>query len=132
MKDDLVLVGGAGGFIGGHLVASLRAQGYPNIRAVDIKPLGEWHQRFGDVENLSMDLSLLTQCQQACNGADMVYNLAAEMGGMGFIETNKARCMLNVLINTHLLVAARDRGARRYFYSSSACVYNNQKQQSSL
>ena len=128
MKDDLVVVTGAGGFIAGHLVAELRRQGYRRIRAVDIKPLDEWYQGFGDVENLCLDLNLRDNCMQAVKGAREVYNLAANMGGMGFIEKNKALCMLSVLINTHMLMAARESGVQRYFYSSSACVYNAEKQ----
>ncbi len=123
-----ILVCGAGGFIGGHLVADLRRQGYTDLRAVDQKPPGDWYQRFDDVENLQLDLSRLEACEQAVAGAEEVYNLAADMGGMGFIELNKCLCMLTVLINTHLLMAARKFGARRYFYSSSACVYNADKQ----
>jgi GDP-D-mannose 3',5'-epimerase len=128
MKNDLVVVTGAGGFIGGHLVADLRRQGGRRIRAVDIKPLGEWYQRFDDVENLSLDLNLKENCNTAARGAREVFNLAANMGGMGFIEKNKALCMLSVLINTHMLQAAQQHGVERYFYSSSACVYNGDKQ----
>jgi nucleoside-diphosphate-sugar epimerase len=128
MKDDLVVVTGGGGFIAGHLVADLRRQGYKRIRAVDIKPLEDWYQRFEDVENLSLDLDLKENCETAAQGARQVYNLAANMGGMGFIEHNKALCMLSVLINTHMLQAARKFGVERYFYSSSACVYNGDKQ----
>jgi nucleoside-diphosphate-sugar epimerase len=127
-KNDLVLVTGAGGFIGGHLVADLRRQGYRRLRAVDIRPLEEWYQRFDDVENLLLDLSDRTACQGACRDAKYVFNLAADMGGMGFIELNKALCMLTVLINTHMLLAARDAGVRRFFFSSSACVYAAEKQ----
>ncbi len=127
-SDTTVLVAGAGGFIGGHLVAALRNQGVPRIRAVDLKPLEDWYQRFPDVENLQLDLSLLDACRQATRGAGVVYNLAADMGGMGFIENNKALCMLSVLINTHLLMAAREHGAQRFFFASSACVYNADKQ----
>jgi nucleoside-diphosphate-sugar epimerase len=123
-----VLVAGGGGFIGGHLVARLRHQGAPKIRAVDSKPLAEWYQVFDDVENLQLDLQSKESCYAACADTDEVYQLAADMGGMGFIENNKALCMLSVLTNTHLLLAARDRGVRRYFYSSSACVYNAEKQ----
>jgi GDP-D-mannose 3', 5'-epimerase len=124
-----VLVCGAGGFIGGHLVADLRRQGVRNIRAVDIKPLDQWYQRFDDVENVVGDLALLDVCDRAVKGCDWVYNLAADMGGMGFIELNKGLCMLSVLINTHLLVAARQHGGvERFFYASSACVYNADKQ----
>jgi nucleoside-diphosphate-sugar epimerase len=128
MAARSVLVTGAGGFIGGHLVADLRSQGAARIRAVDQKPAGEWYQRFDDVENLRLDLRERAACLQACEGMDDVYNLAADMGGMGFIENNKALCMLSVLINTHLLMAARHHGVSRYFFSSSACVYAADKQ----
>ena len=127
-KNDLVVVTGAGGFIGGHLIADLRRQGFVRLRAVDIKPLDEWYQRFDDVENLSLDLSEKSACERACAGAGFIYNLAADMGGMGFIELNKALCMLTVLINTHMLMAARQAGVERFFYSSSACVYAAEKQ----
>ena len=128
MNDQLILVAGGGGFIGGHLVARLREQGHENIRSVDIKPVHEWYQAFDDVENLVMDLKLRPNCNDACRGVKQVYNLAADMGGMGFIENNKALCMLSVLINTHLLQAALEAGVDRYFYASSACVYNADKQ----
>jgi len=123
-----VLVAGAGGFIGGHLVAELRRRGTAEIRAVDIKPLDQWYQRFDDVENVQADLREPLSCYRACLDMDDVYNLAAEMGGMGFIETHKADCMISVLINTNLLIAARDCHVSRYFFSSSACVYNAEKQ----
>ncbi len=123
-----ILVCGAGGFIGGHLIADLRRQGHTNLRAVDKKPLSEWYQRFDDVENLQLNLELLPDCETAVQGCDVIYNLAADMGGMGFIELNKALCMLSVLINTHLLLAARKFGAVRFFFASSACVYNGEKQ----
>ena len=126
--SDLVVVTGAGGFIGGHLIADLRRQGYQRLRAVDIKPLDEWYQRFDDVENLSLDLSGIEACERACRDARFVYNLAADMGGMGFIELNKALCMLTVLINTHMLMASRNAGVERFFFSSSACVYAAEKQ----
>jgi GDP-D-mannose 3', 5'-epimerase len=125
-----VLVTGAGGFIGGHLVARLREQGVENIRGVDRAPLYEWHQIFDDVDNQSADLQEMAACQSACEGIDVVYNLAADMGGMGFIENNKALCMLSVLISTHMLEAARQAGVQRLFYSSSACVYAAGKQES--
>ncbi len=128
MSNDLVVVTGAGGFIAGHIVADLRRQGFKKIRAVDVKPFDEWYQRFEDVENLSLDLNLKENCETATRGARQVYNLAANMGGMGFIEHNKALCMLSVLINTHMLQAAQTFGVERYFYSSSACVYNGDKQ----
>jgi len=130
MHEDLVVVTGAGGFIAGSLVASLRQQGYKRIRAVDIKPLHHWYQRFDGVENLSLDLNIKENCEKAARDARDVYNLAANMGGMGFIEKNKALCMLSVLINTHMLQAAVKYRVARYFYSSSACVYNGDKQKS--
>jgi len=126
--DRLILVAGAGGFIGGHLVASLLERGFTNIRAVDIKPFDEWYQVFENVENQVANLKELPACISACEGASEVYNLAADMGGMGFIENNKALCMLSVLINTHLLMAAEAAGVSRFFYASSACVYNADKQ----
>lgn len=129
MDGQLAVVTGGGGFIGGHLVADLRRQGHP-VRAVDGKPLSEWYQRFDDVENIVADLKLKAACVMACRGADVVYQLAADMGGMGFIEHNKALCMLSVLTNTHMLQAALASGAQRFFYSSSACVYNADKQRS--
>ena len=128
MKDQLIVVSGAGGFIGGNLVASLRQQGHSHIRAVDVKPLEHWYRKFNDVENLILDLNDKENCEIATKGATEVYNLAANMGGMGFIEKNKALCMLSVLINTHMLMAAQKCGVERYFYSSSACVYNGDLQ----
>ena len=128
VKTDKVVICGGGGFIGGHLVADLRQQGYTDIRSVDVKPFGEWYQKFPDVENLQLDLQERTACQKALEGAGIVYNLAADMGGMGFIEKNKGLCMLSVLINTHLLMAAKELGVQRFFYASSACVYAADKQ----
>jgi GDP-D-mannose 3',5'-epimerase len=130
MKKGTILVAGGGGFIGGHLVAQLRRRGAGAIRSVDIKPLSEWYQSFDDVENLRLDLSEKDACYKACDGASEVYQLACDMGGMGFIENNKAACMLSVMINTHMILAARDREVEKYFYSSSACVYNADKQKS--
>src|ERR1041385_8740010 len=124
----LVVVTGAGGFIGGALLSSLRAPGFQWLRGVDVKPLDQWYQRFDHVENLCLDLNLKENCETAARGATDIYNLAANMGGMGFIEHNKALCMLSVLINTHMLQAAAAAGVRRFFYSSSACVYNADKQ----
>src|SRR5579872_6166829 len=128
MKDMKVAVCGAGGFIGGHLVRYLLDNGVEVIRAVDVKPLGEWYQTSDGVENLVLDLKDKESCYKAAKGVKGVFQLAADMGGMGFIENNKALCMLSVLTNTHMLVAARDSGVERFFYSSSACVYNGDKQ----
>jgi GDP-D-mannose 3', 5'-epimerase len=129
-QSDKIVVCGAGGFIGGHLIADLRRQGYTDLRAVDIKPKSEWYQYFPDVESMELDLKDKDNCYRALKGAMQVYNLAADMGGMGFIELNKGLCMISVLINTHLLMAAKDIGIARFFYSSSACVYNADKQKS--
>ena len=128
LTDNPITVGGAGGFIGGALVADLLKKGHTCIRAIDIKPFSEWYQKFDEVENLQLDLSDLSHCHKAAKGAHTIYNLAADMGGMGFIENNKALCMLSVLINTHLCMAAKDAGVERFFYASSACVYNGDKQ----
>ena len=124
----VVLVTGAGGFIGGHLVNNLLASGASKIRAVDIKPLDQWYQLVPGVDNLCLDLKDKESCYQAVAGAELVFQLAADMGGMGFIENNRALCMLSVLINTHMLMAAKDLGVQRFLYSSSACVYNGDKQ----
>src|ERR1035437_3123211 len=129
-RDSRIVVCGAGGFIGGHLIAAFRQQGFTNLRAVDIKPLSHWYQRFADVENLRMNLQEKGACRKAVKNCAVVYNFAADMGGMGFIENNKALCMLSVLINTHLLMAAKEAQVERFFYSSSACVYNATKQTS--
>ena len=123
-----VLVCGAGGFIGGHLVNKLFAEGAASVRAVDVKPLEEWYQQNAGADNRVLDLQRIESCQQASEGIDSVFQLAADMGGMGFIENNKALCMLSVLTNTHMLQAAQDAGVKRFFYSSSACVYNGDKQ----
>ena len=127
-NDGLVVVTGAGGFIGGHLVAELRRLGYARLRAVDLKPLAEWYQVFPGVDNRQLDLRDRSACEQAAAGAREIYNLAADMGGMGFIENNRALCMLSVLINTHLLLSAKANGVKKYFYASSACVYASSKQ----
>ena len=122
-----VLVTGAGGFIGGHLVADLIASG-KDVRAVDVKPQPEWYQVHAAAENVVADCADMGDARKMTSGTDEVYNLAADMGGMGFIENNKAECMLSVLTSTNVLVAARDAGTQRYFYSSSACVYAGDKQ----
>ena len=124
------VVCGAGGFIGGHLVKGLQKRGVRVIRAVDIKPVTEWFQTAADVENLSIDLRDKQNCLDAVADADHVYQLAADMGGMGFIQNNKALCMLNVLTSTNTLLAAQETGVSRFFYASSACVYNAEKQSS--
>ena len=124
---DKIMVAGAGGFIGGHLVSALKGKGI-QVRAVDKKSLADWYQVFPDVENLVLDLRDKENCYEAVEGCTEVFNLAADMGGMGFIELNKALCMLSVLINTHLLMASKDSGISRFFFSSSACVYNAEKQ----
>ncbi len=128
LKNEKVVVCGAGGFIGGHLVKDLLANGVNVVRAVDVKPLDEWYQATNGVENLSLDLRDRANCQTAADDTDIVFQLAADMGGMGFIENNKALCMLSVLTNTHMLMAARQAGVGRFFFSSSACVYNGDKQ----
>ena len=125
-----VIVCGAGGFIGGHLVADLLREGGARVRAVDVKPIDEWFQVSGEADNRVADLSERDACREAVEGAHSVFNLAADMGGMGFIEANKARCMLSVLINTHLLLAAHEHEVERYFFASSACVYAADKQTS--
>ena len=129
MGEETVVVAGGGGFIGGHLVDALQQQG-ARVRAVDIKPLDEWYQVHPGADNVVADLKLLPECVRVTAGASRVFQLAADMGGMGFIEHNKALCMLSVLTNTHMLLAARQHGVRRFFYSSSACAYNVEKQRS--
>lgn len=130
MSDKRITIGGAGGFIGSHLVRHLLDTGHTTIRAVDIKPLDDWYQVFPEAENLQLDLQDKNSCYQACDDAYWVFNLACDMGGMGFIENHKAACMLSVLINTHMLMAARDCGVERFLYTSSACVYKAEKQNS--
>ncbi len=127
-KDDLVVVTGAGGFIGGHLVSELVRDGFRRVRAVDVKPLEDWYQIAPSVENQVADLREISAARAAVKNARHVFNLAADMGGMGYIETHRAECMLSVLINTNMLLAARDAGVQRFFYSSSACVYAAEKQ----
>jgi nucleoside-diphosphate-sugar epimerase len=122
--DDLIVIGGAGGFIAGALAGYFHEQGFTRIRAIDKKPLPEWYQRTPGVECLSMDLSQEKNCKRVCEGAVEVYNLAADMGGMGFIERFRVECLRSILINTHMIESAYRAGARRYFFSSSACAYN--------
>jgi GDP-D-mannose 3', 5'-epimerase len=128
MPNRTVVVTGAGGFIGGHLVSRLLQTGTVEVRAVDIKPFSQWHQIFDAAENLELDCSRLENCRRVTKNAWQVYNLACDMGGMGFITNNRALCMLSVLINTHMLKTSLDHGVERYFYSSSACVYAADKQ----
>jgi nucleoside-diphosphate-sugar epimerase len=130
MKDQNVVVCGGGGFIGGHLVDDLLKKGAKRVRCVDIKPLDQWYQVHSQAENVVADLNLKDAAFNACRGMDTVINLACNMGGMGFIENNKGLCMISVLINTHLLMGAKEFGAKRFFYASSACVYNGDKQTS--
>lgn len=127
--DDLIVIAGAGGFIGGALARYYCDKGFRRIRAVDKKPLPEWYQRVPGVECLNLDLSEEQNCRRACEGAVEVYNLAADMGGMGFIERFRVECLRSVLINTHMIESAYRAGARRYFFSSSACAYNITLQQ---
>jgi len=123
-KDDLIVIGGAGGFIGGALARYYRDRGFARIRAIDKKPLPEWYQRVPGVESLCLDLSYEENCKRVCEDAVEVVNLAADMGGMGFIERFRVECLRSILINTHMIEAAYRAGAQRYFYSSSACAYN--------
>jgi len=127
-RDDLIVITGAGGFIGGALARYFHELGYARIRAVDRKPLPEWYQRVPGVECLSMDLSEKENAIRAVENAVEIYNLAADMGGMGFIEHFRVECLRSVLINTHLTEAAWRAGVRRYFFSSSACAYNTDLQ----
>jgi len=128
-KDDLIVITGAGGFIGGSLTRYFHNQGFTRLRAVDKKPLAMWYQVFEDVENLILDLSQETNTVRATEGAVEVYNLAADMGGMGYIERYRVECMRSILINTHMLEASYKAGVKRYFFSSSACAYNIDLQQ---
>jgi nucleoside-diphosphate-sugar epimerase len=128
-KDDLIVIGGAGGFIGGALARHFHDKGFTRIRGADKKPLPEWYQRVSGVECLTMDLSEEANCKRLCEGAVEVYNLAADMGGMGFIERFRVECLRSILINTHMIESAYRAGARRYFFSSSACAYNTLLQQ---
>jgi nucleoside-diphosphate-sugar epimerase len=128
LQGKRVLVAGGGGFIGGHMARRVAELGASSVRCVDIKPLDEWYQVHDDMENVVADLGELPAAVAATKDIDHVINLAADMGGMGFIENNKALCMLSVLINTHLLMGARENGVDRFFFASSACVYNADKQ----
>ena len=131
-KNKKILVVGAGGFIGGHLVKKLLANGN-QIVCCDIKPKEYWFQDFDETENhYAMDMKDILNCRKVSNGVNYVFNMACNMGGMGFIENNKAECMQSVLINTNLLVACNEHKIEKYFFSSSACAYNIDKQQQSF
>jgi nucleoside-diphosphate-sugar epimerase len=126
--DELIVITGGGGFIAGSLARYFHDRGFTRIRAVDKKPLPDWYQVVPGVESLCLDVSEEANCRRACAGAAEVYNLAADMGGMGFIERFRIQCLRSILINTHMIEAAYQAGARRYFYSSSACAYNTELQ----
>jgi nucleoside-diphosphate-sugar epimerase len=128
-KDALIVITGAGGFIAGNLALYFKKKGFTNIRAVDKKPLYEWYLHVPGVQNLCLDMSIEGNCKRVCEGAVEVYNLAADMGGMGFIERFRVECLRSILINTNMVEAAYRAGARRYFFSSSACAYNTLLQQ---
>ena len=127
-KNDLIVITGAGGFIVGNLALHFTKKGFTNIRAVDKKPIYEWYLTVPGVENVCLDVSNEANCHRVCEGAVEVYNLAADMGGMGFIEKFRVECLRSILINTHMVEAAYKAGTRRYFYSSSACAYNTDLQ----
>ena len=127
-KDELIVITGAGGFIAGSLTRYFKNKGFTRIRAVDKKPLPDWYQRVPGVECLCLDVSEQKNCERVCEGATEVYNLAADMGGMGFIERFRIQCLRSILINTHMIEAANRAGAQRYFFSSSACAYNTDLQ----
>jgi nucleoside-diphosphate-sugar epimerase len=127
--NDLIVITGAGGFIAGNLALYFRNKGFTNIRAVDKKPLCEWYLHVPGVQNLCIDVSKEDNCKRVCENAVEVYNLAADMGGMGFIERFRVECLRSILINTNMVEAAYRAGARRYFFSSSACAYNTLLQQ---
>ena len=131
-KNKKILVVGAGGFIGGHLIKKLLENGN-SITAVDIKPKEYWFQDFDIVKNYySTDMKLYDNCIKLTKNIDYIFNMACNMGGMGFIENNKAECMQSVLINTNLLIASKENKIQKYFFSSSACAYNISKQQNNF
>ena len=131
MNNKNILIAGAGGFIGGHLTKKLLDLG-ANVTAIDIKPLNLWFQKFNNSRNITSDLRLLGNCMKYTKNINYIFNLACNMGGMGFIENNKAECMISVLINTHLLSAAKENKVKKFFFSSSACVYNTNLQKKSF
>ncbi|MBT3273061.1 MAG: NAD-dependent epimerase/dehydratase family protein [Spirochaetales bacterium] len=127
-KDDLIVIAGAGGFIAGSLVKYYQEKGFTNIRAVDKKPLPEWYQVVPGAESLCLDMSDVMNCRRVVEGAVEVYNLAADMGGMGFIERFRVECLRSILINTNLIDEAYRAGVKKYFFASSACAYNTDLQ----
>ena len=127
-KNNKILITGAGGFIGGALCRYFKDKGFTNIRGIDKKPVPNWYQRVPEVECLSLDLSHEQNCRRAVEGMEEVYQLAADMGGMGFIERFRVECLRSILINTHMIESAYRAGVSRYFFSSSACVYNTELQ----
>jgi nucleoside-diphosphate-sugar epimerase len=131
MIKNKYLICGAGGFIGGHLVKSLMDEGHEVVCA-DVKPKHLWFQLFDENENYSLDLKEYENCLKVSKNVDYIYNMACNMGGMGFIENNKAECMLSVLINTNLLRSSIINNVKKYFFSSSACVYNGSKQKNTF
>ena len=129
IKNKKILIVGAGGFIGGHLANRLLKDGN-SIVAADIKPKEYWFQDFEEAKNYyAMDMKNIDNCKKITKKIDYVFNMACNMGGMGFIENNKAECMQSVLINTNLLISCKENKIKRYFFSSSACAYNKTKQQ---
>ncbi len=129
IKNKKILIVGAGGFIGGHLVNRL-LKGGNSIIATDIKPKEFWFQDFSEAKNhYAMDMKDIFNCKMVTKNVDFVFNMACNMGGMGFIENNKAECMQSVLINTNLLIACNENKVHKYFFSSSACAYNTKKQE---
>jgi GDP-D-mannose 3', 5'-epimerase len=128
-KDILIVITGAGGFIGGNLVKYFSDKGFTRIRAVDKKPVCDWYLCVPGAENLCLDCSHEENCKRVCEGAVQVFNLAADMGGMGFIERFRIECLRSILINTHMIEAAYQAGVDRYFFSSSACAYSTLLQQ---
>ena len=127
-KNDLIVIAGAGGFIGGALCRYFHDQGFTRIRGVDLKPLPQWYQIVPGVESLCLDLREEKNCRRTCEDAIEVYNLACDMGGMGFIEHFRVECLRSALINIHMIESAHRAGAKRFFYSSSACTYNTELQ----
>ena len=123
-----ILICGAGGFIGGHLALKFIKENEFDIVCADIKPKEYWFQIFDEAQNFSLDLKEYENTLKVTKDIDYIFNFACNMGGMGFIENNKAECMLSVLVNTNLLRSAVKNNCKKFFFSSSACVYNGSKQ----